>query len=149
MQNYKLYLMLLFSSLLFSCSDKYGATGRWVYINETEHYITYDGDYNSKFNIQPNDTIVYNEGYESTERIAEKEDYVPPLRPSVVIYDNLKCDTFVYGDPERVDRYQDGPGDLNNYEAKRIDKQTIEFTYRFTVEDYENAKWCSNKNKKK
>jgi len=136
------YLPIGISIFLFLCisckKTDYQVKSKWIYINETSHNITYSPDYWSKFNVNPHDTIIYFEEGDGSKEITENS-FVSPLRPEIIIYDGIKCDSLKVGDKPYLG---DGPLGMSNYANKKLGERYYEFTYRFTEEMFNNAKNC-------
>lgn len=125
--------------LLTSCTKTdYQVKSKWIYINKTSHTITYSPDLWSNFNVNPHDTIVYWEKGNGLKEIIEKN-FASPLKPEVLIFDGIKCDSLKEGDNPYL-----GEGSLGmaNYESKKLGERYYEFTYQFTEEMFNNAKNC-------
>jgi hypothetical protein len=144
-QNKTLMHFLIFGIsiiLIFftGCKKEYWVRADWIYINETGHSITYSPEYyNNDFSIKPYDTIIYHEDGDGGNNLTEK-DYVSPLHNAYkILFDNIKCDTLKGGSEPYLG---DGPTGTINYESRKLEENYYEFTYRFTEEQYTNAKEC-------
>jgi len=127
-------------AIFSSCRKEYTMNSNWIYINETKYTISYHPDYyNSDFSLKPFDTVTYFVSGDGGKDITEK-DYVSPLHNAYIIFfDNIRCDTLLLNDGLY---FGDGPTGTVNYESKKLGDGYYEFTYRFTEEDFNNAKEC-------
>lgn len=126
--------------IINSCTQKdYAVQSKWIYINTTEHKISYsDTSRWFKFNLQPFDTVVYESISEGPKNISEDE-FVSPLHPHIIFYGKFLCDTLIAGPGPREG---EGPYGMNNYQTRKIGTNNFEFTFRFTNADVQKADTC-------
>jgi len=137
------YLLIGINILLLflhnSCKKTdYQVKSKWIYINETKHYITYNPDFWSIFNVNPYDTIVYYQDDDGSKNVTES-DFVPPINALIIFYDNVKCDSLKRGEKPNLGN---GPLGINNYVSRKLEDRYFEFTYRFTEKQYNDSKVC-------
>jgi hypothetical protein len=120
-------------SMMAGCTvekNDYPRNARWIYINETGYSISYipNNWLTAKLIINPNDTIVYEEQGEGGKN-AKASDYMPPLKPDTIVYDSFLCYSFDLSKKLAKGEY---PGNIDNYEAIKLNDNYYQFTYKFT-----------------
>lgn len=117
----------------------YSVKSRWIYINETGHKIFYFRDSTewSKYNLNPGETKIFEEESEGGKNPKAK-DFIPLLRPFIVYYGDLLCDTLFI----TSSREGEGPRGISNYTSRKLEDYYFEFTYRFTQADVDKADTC-------
>jgi len=124
-------ISLAFATLSSCRKVDYNIKADFIYINETNHLIEYNGE-SKIFNVNAEDTTIYVFESEGPKEVTI-ESYVAPLHsysyPCIIKFDNIKCDTIE----------NSGPADIKNYESRKISERYYEFTYRYTVLDFQNA----------
>ena len=128
--------------LVNSCKNRvdYTVKSKWIYINETEHFISYSHDTLNyvEFNIKPFSTKIYEEIGDG-DKNTTVESFISPLRPYIIFYGKFLCDTLTFGPGIREG---EGPAGMSNYTSTKLGKNDFEFTYRFTNKDVEKADTC-------
>jgi hypothetical protein len=110
----------------------YTINAKWMYVNETNHYITYSpGDTWTEFNVSAHDTSFYFQNSDGPENMTV-ESFTPPINAQAVVVDNIKCDTLL-ADSLRV---------ISSYEHKKLGERNYEFIFRFTEKNLSNALDC-------
>jgi hypothetical protein len=128
-------LIGVISFLITNCKSEidYRVDANWIYINETNHSITYapENTWND-FNVGPKDTTIFIQHGDGPKDISV-ESYVPIINALTVMIDGTKCNT------ELAVKLHD----ISSYEAKKIDDRTYEFTFRYTEENTSDAVNCN------
>lgn len=112
--------------LISGCDEDidYRVRAKWIYINETNHIITYEpSSIWSEFNLSEKDTVFYSQDGEGPEHV-EANEFVPPVDGNVII-DNEFSDSVL----TRKVR------DVSEYECKILMENNFEFTFRFTEQN--------------
>ncbi len=136
----RLGIIISLTILINSCgTDRYGQTGEFYFVNETNYHITYPKGF-EKYNIAPMSTIKFNESQFSGKESAEPSDFKSPLvaldGKITISFDQKKC--IVNETRGNVHSVMD----ISNYTAERKEKRTYRFTYTFTEADYNRAITC-------
>jgi len=133
-------LIISLTLTMNSCAKvAYAQFGKFYFVNNTNHRITYDKGLEA-FNVGPNETIIVSQIQDSGKSVIQSS-YISPflLRSNGLItirFDNNKClIDEKRGDPHSV-------MDISNYIPEKIDKRTYKFTYTFTEADYNRAVTC-------
>ena len=131
---------LILMLTLSNCGQTdYSVKSRWIYINETNNRILFSRDSSemSKFNLDSGETKTFEEEREGGKNPKAK-DFIPLLRPFIVYYGDLLCDTLFI----TSSREGEGPGGISNYTSKKLKDYYFEFTYRFNQADVDKADTC-------
>lgn len=118
-----------------ACEEQtdYRVRADWTYINESSNTIELPyREGSSIVSIAPMDTFIINQDSEGPENVT-RESYNPPLNGIPTRYGADQC--LTYGADE-------GPFKTDNYESKELEERYYEFTYRFTDEEFAQAKDC-------
>ncbi|MCQ2960196.1 MAG: hypothetical protein MJ198_08425 [Bacteroidales bacterium] len=112
-----------FTLLISGCCKEnvdYSVKAKWIYINETEHIITYEpSPIWDEFNIYPKDTVVYIQEDEGPKYV-EAKNFTPPINAKVLIDNEL--DTIL---TKKIH-------DVSEYEYQKLSERNYEFTFRYT-----------------
>lgn len=122
--------ILISTLFLISCKNStvdWVVRADWFFINQTAHSISFSKNY-EKFNMAPYDTVFYQERGDGPEFL-EAYSYQSPLYEAIVFYDSIRCDTI----------FNNGPGNIANFEYSKLEERYFEFTYTFTEEDFNNS----------
>lgn len=146
MEQKRIYLIFLLFGIsiaffISSCNKQvdYSVRSKWIYINTTEHEISYKHVFWSEFDVGAYDTTIFEKEDLGSKNVST-ENFSPPLNPSKIYYDNDRCDTLLYNDtPLRSGTSVLG---IKNYESRKIGNNNFEFTYRFTDSDYDKSHLC-------
>ncbi len=146
MEQKKIYMTYLVCGISFylllavSCSKDvdYAVQSRWIYINTTNHNITYKHVSWSRFDVAPHDTTIV-EMEMLGGKVSSAQDFTPALNPLLIYFDGDKCDTL-YNDTNL--RKGTGVKGMDNYKSRKLDNNYYEFIYYFTEEDYNKAHFC-------
>lgn len=112
-----------FTFFISGCKEDidYSVKSKWIYINETEHTITYEpSPIWDEFNIYPKDTVVYIQEDDGPKYV-EAKDFTPPIKAKVLI-DNELYDTIL---TKKIHN-------ISEYEYQKISERNFEFTFRYT-----------------
>lgn len=129
-------ISLMIIGALASCSKDidYNAKADFIFINDTDYDIKFDGD-GSIFNVNARDTTIYFVSTEGPESVNENS-FESPLHtycyPCILKYNDVKCDTI----------QDNGPASIDNFVSRRIGERHIEYTYKFTKEHFDDANQC-------
>ncbi len=143
------YLLFGISALLLcSCRREYRVSADFVYKNETDYKLSYNyialdsSDTIPLLELEPKSEKIFTidgEGDENPNIKTCCEGFLDGIQghgfPILIIFDDSRCFT-----------YQEGEGpttsNISNYEAKSIGDRHFEYTYRFTEDDFLQAKAC-------
>lgn len=112
--------------LISGCDEDidYRVRAKWIYINETNHIITYEpSSIWSEFNLSEKDTVFYSQDGEGPEHV-EANEFVPPVKGNVII-DNDFCDSVL---TRKVQ-------DISQYDYKKLSERNFEFMFRYTEQN--------------
>jgi len=99
----------------------YSVNVKWIYINETDHFITYEPNHVwNEFNVPPYDTVIYVQNSEGPQNV-EATDFIPPINAKKVIIDSVLCDSILANELYRI----------SNYQGTKLAERNFEFTFRF------------------
>jgi len=137
MKHYLVLIISLFFVVILTCCNKkeidYNVRSRWIYINETNHSISYKpDDCCNEFNISAFDTIIYNMSGDGPEEVTESY-YYPPLNVHAVVIDSVKCDSTLALEIKET----------SSYISNKIGKRYYEFIFRFTDQNTSSAVDCN------
>lgn len=133
-------LGIIFSILLTnaSCNKEYFGIGHFYFVNETDHFITYE-NLLEEYNLAPHQTILIKQTQDANGR-ANLDDYISPLvmrtkDPINIKFDANKCAKITKESDHSV-------LNLKSFIAEKLDKFTYKFTYTYTEADYNRAVTC-------
>ena len=126
-QNYLICGISLMLVLLNSCKKDYVYSATWIYINETDSLISFQ-PVREEFTLAANGEYVYTESGEG-EKEMDVKNFVPPHRPFIVYFGSSLCDTLFSGSSANTG---DGLLGIENYQAKKLENNSFQFTFRFT-----------------
>ena len=152
MRNLICYLLGGFSIFCsVSCTDNVkGYSVDWIYINETDHFVSYRNIFSdtaqiyNEYNLGPHDTVIFRE-YNEGEKKLDRSNFVPFLRPDIVVFDMQFC--WILDRSSLSFVTDEGPTGTENFEYKIINKKERDYVliYRFTETDFKKAVLCSEK----
>lgn len=124
-----------FAVMLSNCRRDSGLKVEWVYINETDSFITFSPP-RVNINLIGKDTFVYIETTEA-EKDVDIKNVGNPLNVDIVYFGSTKCDTLTGKTGKSL-----GPASIDNYEVEKRKANDFKCTFRFTQEMLLNAKQC-------
>jgi len=140
---------LLFLILFARCENEYVVNADFVYTNETDFRLSYNqialdtSDTTKLFDIEPNAEVVIKVNGEGEKRATVENccggflgDIQGTGFPILIVFNESKCITYLEGEGSTT-------SNIAEYESKSISNNHFQFTYRFTIEKYNEALDCN------